>query len=122
MPESSFLLYDGECPVCQRYVLWVAVREARPDIRLINAREAESLVFELRARGIEVNDTMVLRLDNQEYLGGSAMAKLLELSNDRSRLQRLASMIAAPPLKRLYPLLAVGRKALLKMLGRPLIK
>jgi hypothetical protein len=95
--RRDFLLYDGGCPVCDNLVAWTHLRKMRPDIELIDARHSPELVAEFRAKGIEINDTMVLQLGGVDFSG------------------RIG--VYGP----LYPLLVKGRKLLLFLLRRSLI-
>ncbi|MEL6478643.1 MAG: DCC1-like thiol-disulfide oxidoreductase family protein [Pseudomonadota bacterium] len=122
--SEDFLLYDGECPVCSRYVLWTRLREAHPGIRLLNAHERPDLVGHFRARGIEVNDTFVLRLDGCDLVGAAAMAKISGLIPRDGLWQRILAQSTRSRrlLTPVYPVLVRLRKALLRLLGRPQIK
>ena len=50
---KSWLLYDGECPFCTRYVHYTRLKDAAGAVRLIDAREA----------GPEADEANVMRGD-----------------------------------------------------------
>lgn len=117
---ANFVLYDGECPVCSRFVSWSRLREIRPDIALLDARMAPELVKQLRQQGIETNDTMVIRLGALTLVGSDAFAMITQIAEPNPGLvgwivKRLASSSLSGPA---YPLLVAGRKALLVLLRR----
>lgn len=122
MSGGDYLLYDGDCPVCSRYVAWTDIRARRPGLRLLDARKEPDLVESLRRRGIEINDTMVLNLDGRLLVGGDGLAALSRLASDPSGRPRLRQILGSPGFARiLYPGLAIGRRALLRLIGRKLI-
>lgn len=120
----DYLLYDGECPVCSRYVLWTGMRSHHPGIGLLDARAHPDLVAELRADGVEINDTMVLQVDGERFVGAAAMARIAGyLPDDRWRARVLRRLTGSRQvLQPLYPLLVRGRKLLLALLGRQQIR
>jgi predicted DCC family thiol-disulfide oxidoreductase YuxK len=120
---ASFILYDGECPVCRNYLAWTNLRSVRPDIALINARESPDLVAEYRRKGVEINDNMILRLGDLTLHGADALSMLTRLGEARSGpIAATLRFISRPAISRpLYPFMVAGRKALLFALRRGLI-
>src|SRR5262245_13532205 len=118
---DSFVLYDGGCPICSNYVAWTNLRNVRPDILLIDAREAGELVEGFRAEGIEINDNMVLKLGSLTLYGADAFSALLRLGQPKPViLKAMLICFSTPTVSRpLYPLLVLCRKILLFMLRRP---
>jgi hypothetical protein len=92
----------------------------RPGIVLLDVRESPELVASLRVQGINVNDSAVSKLGAMCLVGHEAFTATFRTDNDRrglwTKLVRLASheKVAKP----LYPFLVVGRKLLLRILGR----
>ena len=81
--SANWLLYDGECPFCSRYVVHVRLRAAIGPVMLANAREHPALVEEVRRLGYDVDEGMVLKLDwNGKVLGwfGKAGTEPLDIS------------------------------------------
>jgi hypothetical protein len=89
--------------VCSRYVEWQRLRERYPGIAVLDAREHPALVGEFRAAGLEINDGMILRLGQRTLYGREVMAEL----EGRGLADRA------------YAWLVLGRKVLLRLLGRP---
>ena len=124
-PEPlSYLLYDGECPACRSYVAFSRLRKLYPHIAVIDAREALGLVSDLRARGYEVNDGMMLRLDGAYHYGPAATRMIAELAGPSGGMLTRGTLYtigAAPWSGGLYPWLNRSRQLLLRLLGRGLI-
>jgi len=48
---AAWIVYDGDCPFCSRYVRLVRLRDAIGPVALVNARDGGELVDEIRAAG-----------------------------------------------------------------------
>lgn len=121
---GDFLLYDGECPVCSRYVLWTNIRNKHPNISLLDARQQPELVAALRTEGVEINNTMFLQIDGQSFVGAAAMAKISIYMPQNTFSQRLLRRLTSSKLlfEKIYPGFVFGRKLLLTILRRRQIK
>jgi predicted DCC family thiol-disulfide oxidoreductase YuxK len=121
-PES-FVLYDGECPVCASYMALVELRRFHPSIEILDARKHPTLVARLRAQGFEVNDSLLVKLGSTVYAGADATRVLSELSSEQVWVRRIGvwAIGGAPWSRVLYPYLRGTRNLLLRCLGRPLI-
>jgi predicted DCC family thiol-disulfide oxidoreductase YuxK len=125
MGDSGRLLvvYDGDCPLCANFVRLYSVRKNVDGLELINAREQPALVRELRSKGMEINEGMIVTWRGHHYFGAEAMNLLAILGNDSGLIGMLNRLlfrnrtIAAVA----YPLLTAGRKVTLALLGRKLI-
>lgn len=126
MPSlANYLLYDGECPACRSYVAFSRLRTLYPDIQVLDARHEPALVAELRGKGYEINEGMVLKLGESLFFGPAATRMISELgqvSPSRTRRIGLFAIGGAPWAGRLYPWLNRTRQLLLRMLGRSLIR
>ena len=82
-----------------------------------------ALVAELRGRGYEINEGMVLALDGRIFFGAEVtrMVALFGEAQPPPRRLLLFAIGAAPWSRRLYPWLNRGRQLLLRILGRGLI-
>jgi predicted DCC family thiol-disulfide oxidoreductase YuxK len=122
--DADFLLYDGECPACSAYVAMSRLRQLYPGLRVMSARTQPALVADLRGKGYEINEGMVLRLDGVIHFGPDAthlIAVLGRASPSWWRKAALAGIGTAPWARRLYPWLNRARGLLLRLLGRKLI-
>lgn len=120
---DSFVLYDGECPVCSAYVALAQLRTLRPDLQVLDARQEPALVVALRAEGFDVNDSILIRLGSRVYSGGAATRLISQLGSGNPIIRRAAlyAIGGAPWSGALYPWLRAGRKGLLRVLGRGMI-
>ena len=117
--SEAWLVYDGECPFCSRYVRLVRIRD-HVRLHLINAREGGPLVDELSQAGLDLNDGMVLKFGDRYYHGADCIHILAILSTPSTTFNRVNAWIfRSSSLSRiLYPILRSGRNAVLAMLGR----
>lgn len=120
VPPGNYLLYDGECPFCTRYVALARLAEAAGPVALIDARTRPDLVRQHAAEGRDINEGMILRFDDNTWFGGDVLNRLALLSTRSDAFNRLnAAVFRHPRLSRLlYPLLRGGRNAALRLLGR----
>ena len=124
LKRGDFLLYDGECPICSRYVLWTSIRNKNPDIALLDARQQPELVAVLRTEGIEINNTMFLQVDGRRFVGAAAMAKIRVYTPQNTLPQRILRSLTSSQIlfQTIYPGLVLGRKLLLALLRRQQIR
>ncbi|MFK4505587.1 DUF393 domain-containing protein [Bradyrhizobium daqingense] len=121
--DEIWVVYDGECPFCSRYVLLYELRERGQRVHLIDARSEHPIVRDIRARNLDLNEGMVVFRRGQHYYGADAMHLLATLAGETTVFNRLNRLVfSRPRLARiLYPALVRGRKLLLRLLGRKLI-
>lgn len=122
--NSNAILYDGECPVCANYVSFLRFKEELGEVALIDCRADEHFVVEACELGYDLNDGMILILQGQLFYGDKAVQKIAHSSAPKGMLNRLQSYLLRTDFaaKSLYPLMVIGRKALLKLLGRSVIQ
>ena len=115
---DNYLIYDGDCPFCSRYVRLSRFREAVGQIRLINARDGGP---EVEAAGYDLNEGMLLKLDGQFYHGADCLNRIALLSSESGAFNRInRALFRSPMVSALaYPLLRAGRNATLRLIGRP---
>lgn len=123
-PPSTWIVYDGQCPFCSRYVQLVRLRETLGQVRLIDARKGGPEVEEVRRAGLDLDEGMVLKWDGRLYHGAECINMLALLSTPSSGFNRVnAALFRSPTASRLlYPVLRAGRNAVLRMLGRSKIE
>jgi predicted DCC family thiol-disulfide oxidoreductase YuxK len=120
---GNWLLYDGECPFCSRYVRLVRLRDAIGPLRLIDARLGGSELSAIRAAGLDINTGMVLSLNGRLYHGDACINRLALLSTPSGAFNRLNGLLFRSPwiAKVSYPLMRSVRNGVLRLLGRSLI-
>ena len=121
--SDDYLLYDGECPACSSYVAFSRLRELHPSLRVLDARENPDLVEDLRRRGYEINEGMVMQLDGRIFFGAEATRQIARHAQGNGTLRGavLDAVGDAPWSRALYPVLNRCRRLLLLALGRELI-
>ena len=117
---SNYLLYDGECPFCTRYVVYTKAKQAFDGLELLDARKYPSLVRYWREKGLELNDGMLLVVNGQTYYGDEAVHALALASTQSDLFNRMNSRVFRSRFasKILYPVLRTGRNITIRMLGR----
>jgi predicted DCC family thiol-disulfide oxidoreductase YuxK len=114
------LVYDRECPVCEAYCRMVRIRETAGALRLVNARAAGEIMDEITAKGLEIDEGMVLKVGNTLYYGADAIHVLSLMSSRTGVFNRLTYWIfRSKGLSAvLYPLFRFFRNLLLKILRK----
>lgn len=117
---ANWLLYDGECPFCSRYVQHVRLREAIGTVSMANAREHAALVEEVGRLGYDVDTGMVLKLNGRYYHGADCIHALALLTTPAGWFNRINALaFRSHTVARItYPVLRAGRNLVLKLLGR----
>jgi len=118
--REVYLLYDHECPVCDAYCERVAIRESEGTLQRVDARQPGALMDEVTARGLDIDQGMVLKVDEALYYGADAIHELSLMSTRSGLFNRLNFWgFRFNSLSRLlYPVLRSLRNLLLKILGR----
>lgn len=118
--DGVTVIYDGECPFCATYVSLMRLRETAGPVALVDARGSHPVLDEVAARGLDLNEGMVVRLDGQYLHGDAAMTALALLSTPSGPFNRAMRGLFRSPARaaRLYPWLVRGRNATLRLLGR----
>ncbi len=114
------LVYDKECPACNAYCQIIRIRETVGDLKIIDAREKSEVLDEITARGLDIDQGMVLKMEGQLYYGSDAMHALALISSRSGLLNRINYWIfkSKSVSSWLYPVLRLLRNLLLKMLRK----
>ncbi len=123
MGENSnqiFLIYDKECPACNNYCQIVRIRESIGTLHILDARESSDIMDEITAHGLDIDQGMVLKVDDQLYYGADAIHTLALMSSRSNVLNRLNYWIFRSKMISyvLYPVLRLFRNMLLTLLGK----
>lgn len=121
--KEAWLVYDGDCPVCQNYVKFFRVRD-NVNLHLIDARVNFTLRNEIDARGWDIDEGMVLKVGDELYYGSEAIHVLALLGTSKDLVNKLNYVIfASKPMARIvYPLCKQVRTILLWALRIPKIR
>ena len=115
-----YILYDGECPFCKRYVTMLRLRDTLPDIKLLNAREHIELVEYYYSRGLNVDDGMIMGMGRHVFFGHEVLHCVARMTTSNSWANRLNAFIFRSALlsRMLYPVMRCGRNMTIRLLGR----
>ncbi len=123
MAEVMYLLYDGQCPICHHYVTKLRLEQAAGKLMLINAREQNTLLDEVKAAGLDIDNGMVLKIGDQLYYGSDAIHRLALMGTRSGLFNRLNFLIFRSKILSmlLYPICKSFRDVLLWALRIPKI-
>lgn len=118
--DDIWVVYDGECLLCNAFVLRYRIQQVVRQMHLIDARMPDPLVDEVRRAGLDLDSGMVVKLKGRFYHGADAINALAILGSDNTLFNRInRALFRRPQVARLiYPLLVQGRLLLLRILGR----
>ena len=121
---DNWIIYDGECPFCSRYVKLMRLEETIGDIRLIDARKNPPELNLLKEKNLDINRGMAIFLNEQLYFGADCINRLALLSSPIGLVNKLNYYIFKTPLisRMLYPALRIGRNIVIHLLGKGFIK
>ena len=119
--SEIFIVYDGECPFCQRYTKYLKLKESVEQVHMINARESEhKLVKDIVSAGFNLDEGMAVKIGDFIYHGDDCVHVLALLSSRQGVFNKINAAIFQKPYlaKILYPVLKSGRNFTLKILGK----
>ena len=117
--DRVFLVYDGECPMCNNYAHFLNLKQSVKELILIDARQGGPLVDEIRSLPHDLDDGMVVKIGERYYIGHEALNVLALLSGSHGVFSRINRLVFSSQLTaRLgYPWLKLGRRLLLRLKG-----
>ena len=118
--DDILLVYDGQCPLCTRYCANLQVDAVHGRLRHVDARQPSAVKREINARGLDLDEGMVLKLGGNLYYGADALQVLALISSKSGFFNRLNAWIfkSKRVSRWLYPLLRWGRNLLLSLRGK----
>ena len=114
-----WLVYDGQCPVCNSYCKHARIRDAVGTLHLIDARKPSAIMDEITAAGLNIDQGMVVKFNHVMYYGPEAMWVLTMLGTRSGVFNRLSySFFGTQKRSRIfYPLGKAFRNLVLKVMG-----
>jgi len=118
--DAILLIYDKECPACNNYCQFVRIRESIGTLKLVDARESSAVMDGITAMGLDIDQGMVLKMNDQIYNGSDAIHALALIGSRSGVFNRLNYWIfRSKYLSRIfYPVLRFFRNLLLKLLRK----
>lgn len=122
--QGMIVVYDGECPFCVNYVALMNLRNVVGTVTLVDARTEAPTVKAIMRQGYDLNEGMAVVFGGSVYYGKDAVTLISSLTNSRNWAGRLLSKLLHSPGRAamLYPIMKLGRRVTLKVLGKPLLK
>ena len=114
------LVYDKECPACNYYCQLVRIREDVGELKIIDAREDSEVREEITAMGLDIDQGMVLKMNDQIYYGSDAIHALALIGSQSSLFNKFSHWVFKSKGRAnfLYPILRSCRNLLLKILRK----
>lgn len=114
------LVYDRECPACNTYCQIIKIRETIGDLKIIDARKKSEILNEITRAGLDIDQGMVLKMENQLYYGSDAIHALALISSRSGLFNRFNYWVfkSESVSSWLYPVFRFFRNLLLKILGK----
>lgn len=119
-PAGNYMLYDGECPFCSRFVRLTRLRAAIGKVELIDARSRPDLVQYWTERGFDIDEGMLVHINGRTHWGADAVNMLALMSTPVDAFNKLNAMLfqSKPVAAFMYPAMRFGRNLTLRLLGR----
>jgi predicted DCC family thiol-disulfide oxidoreductase YuxK len=119
--REIWIVYDGQCPFCTRYVLLYKIGKQVEKVHMIDARSDHPIVAEIRRRGLKLDNGMAVKWNGGVYHGPAAMHVLAMLGSEETSINWVNRILFSRPLlaRFLYPMLVAGRRLTVRLLGRP---
>lgn len=114
------LVYDRECPFCEFYCQLVQIEKSLGQLEIVNARDDSDVMQRITAKGLDIDQGMVLEIGDQLYYGADAI-HTLALMSSRSGLfnrQNYGIFSSAQTSQIFYPALRAMRNLALKIMRK----
>ncbi len=117
------IIYDKECPVCDKYCQIIRIKDCFGKVEIINARENIDYINKITNKKFDINKGMIVLLNNQLYFGFEAIHVLALISSRSGVINKLNYIIFSSKFlsKLLYPVLRFSRYLLLFIMGKKAI-
>lgn len=120
-PEKNdvWLVYDGECPICNTYCKYARVSAAVGRLHLVDARLPGPLMDEITAAGLDIDQGMVVKFKDVTYYGPEAIRMLTLLSTRSGFFNRVNYYFFGTERRAgiFYPVGKAFRNLVLKVMG-----
>jgi len=118
--SEVLVVYDKQCPACDYYCNVVRIKESVGRLVLVDARDGGPIMDEITAKGLDIDQGMVVKVGSELYYGPDAIHVLALMGTNRGFFNRLAywSFRSKAVSRVLYPILRTCRNLLLKILGK----
>jgi len=117
--DRVWLVYDGECLMCNNYAQYLKLQQSVGEFVLVDARLGGPIVSEVRELPHDLNDGMVVKIGERFFVGHDALNVLALLAEDRGMFNKFNRLAFRSPLisRVAYPVMKGARWVLLKLKG-----
>ncbi|MEO8002109.1 MAG: DCC1-like thiol-disulfide oxidoreductase family protein [Arenimonas sp.] len=117
--DDVWLVYDGECPICNAYCKYARINDAVGRLHLIDARQPGPLMDEITAAGLDIDQGMVVKFKDVTYYGPEAIRMLTLLSTRSGFFNRMNYYFFGTEKRAgiFYPFGKALRNLVLKLMG-----
>lgn len=114
------LVYDKECPACDAYCQLIEIKKAVGKLKIIDARKNSNIMEEITESGLDIDQGMVLKKEEQLYYGADAIHALALISRKKGCFSHINYWVFKSRVVSLwlYPIFRLFRNLLLKILGK----
>jgi predicted DCC family thiol-disulfide oxidoreductase YuxK len=118
--REVLVVYDKQCPACDYYCNLVRIKDSIERLVLVDARDRGPVMDEITAKGLDIDQGMVVKIGHELYYGSDAIHVLALMGSNQGFFNRMAywSFRSRTMSKILYPVLKSCRNLLLKALGK----
>jgi predicted DCC family thiol-disulfide oxidoreductase YuxK len=119
--DKTYIVYDGDCPFCSRYVELLRLREAAGAVELVNARHPHPAAHHAEAQGVTLDREMALIISGEVFSGPDCINRLALMSTPSTLFNRINARVFSSPRvsAMLYPAMRLMRNLTLRLLARP---
>ena len=114
-----WLVYDGQCPLCNAWCRAARIREAVGRLHLVDAREPGPLMDEITAAGLDIDQGMAVKFRDVIYYGPDAIRIVTLLGTRSGWINRVNYAFFGTPVRAglFYPVGKAFRNLVLRLLG-----
>jgi len=118
--EEILLVHDLECPACKVYCQLVRIRDDVGNLRIVEARVNSDVMNEITAQGLDIDQGIFLKMEDQISYGSDAMHMLALIGSFSGIFNRFNYWMfkSKKTSSILYSLLIFSRNLLLKILRK----
>jgi predicted DCC family thiol-disulfide oxidoreductase YuxK len=112
------LVYDDQCPVCQVYCTNIRLKDGEGELLLTDARKPGPAMELVTAKGLDIDEGMVLKIGDDIHYGSDAVAELSKYTDSSTASGILNKIFYRTPLlaRIFYPPSKAVRNGLLRLL------
>ena len=122
MNPKLVLIYDGDCPFCNKFAELIELKSGLPNLTVKNARDNKLEMKELYLKGYDIDQGAILLKNDEIFHGASAINWICsQIKQPSDSLLRVLSITFMNKKRTnlLFPFLLIGRRIILSLKGIP---